>query len=612
MAEKEYFKKLDFIRIISCLLVLLYHLNIVKGGFLAVCTFFTLSGYLTCISVLGSKEFSIKAYYINKLKKMYFPLLIVVFVTLIVAKLNTNINWINLKPETNSVIWGYNNIWQLKANLDYFTRHNNSPFIHFWYISILMQFDIIFPIAFICFRKLNERLKKDISIIIVFLLNIITMVFFFYLGKTQDIMTVYYNTIARSFSIFFGVNLAILHYKYDIRFSIFFRKFNTLIFTLYLLVLIVLCMFVSGDSNYYAMYMILITIISYRLIDYSVLNNTKENRVIKILSKISYEVYLVQYPIIFFMQNVLISIYLKNAIIIVFVFIISSFLYWIINVKFTNKKIIIIRNFIFSLIIIIGSIILLLEKDNSAEMKELENLLDKNSQIIQEKNNNIDNLEIKNTDELIVDEINKENDLENNEKIEQISEKNNTDNIDQEDPKENFDAIDEAQIEEDIKNLKVVGVGDSILLGAINELYNTFPNGYFDGKISRTIKDSEEVLINLKNKDKLGNIVILNLANNGDYSEKRNKELMEILGAREIYWLNAVGADDSQFNERFMEFANDFPNIHIIEWEKITENHPEYFYVDGIHLKPSGEKAYAKAIYEAIYNDYLESLKTNK
>ena len=71
MAEKEYFKKLDFIRIISCLLVLLYHLNIVKGGFLAVCTFFTLSGYLTCISVLGSKEFSIKAYYINKLKKMY-------------------------------------------------------------------------------------------------------------------------------------------------------------------------------------------------------------------------------------------------------------------------------------------------------------------------------------------------------------------------------------------------------------------------------------------------------------------------------------------------------------------------------------------------------------
>lgn len=41
--EKEYYKRLDYLRIISCIMVLLYHLNILKGGFLAVCTFFALS-----------------------------------------------------------------------------------------------------------------------------------------------------------------------------------------------------------------------------------------------------------------------------------------------------------------------------------------------------------------------------------------------------------------------------------------------------------------------------------------------------------------------------------------------------------------------------------------
>jgi len=41
-SEKKYYMKLNIVRDISCILVLLYHLNLVKGGFLAVCTFFTL------------------------------------------------------------------------------------------------------------------------------------------------------------------------------------------------------------------------------------------------------------------------------------------------------------------------------------------------------------------------------------------------------------------------------------------------------------------------------------------------------------------------------------------------------------------------------------------
>ena len=56
--EKEYYKKLDIIRIISCILVLLYHLNILKGGFLAVCTFFVLSRiFMLYVSIKERKFF---------------------------------------------------------------------------------------------------------------------------------------------------------------------------------------------------------------------------------------------------------------------------------------------------------------------------------------------------------------------------------------------------------------------------------------------------------------------------------------------------------------------------------------------------------------------------
>ena len=37
--NKKYFKYLDIIRLFSCISIFLYHLGILKGGYLAVCTF---------------------------------------------------------------------------------------------------------------------------------------------------------------------------------------------------------------------------------------------------------------------------------------------------------------------------------------------------------------------------------------------------------------------------------------------------------------------------------------------------------------------------------------------------------------------------------------------
>ena len=93
-------------------MVLLYHLNILKGGFLAVCTFFTLTGYLSCLSALKNDNFSIKKYYKNRISKIYIPLIAVVFITIILVKIIPGIKWLTLRPESLSVFLGYNNFWQ--------------------------------------------------------------------------------------------------------------------------------------------------------------------------------------------------------------------------------------------------------------------------------------------------------------------------------------------------------------------------------------------------------------------------------------------------------------------------------------------------------------------
>ena len=404
------------------------------------------------------------------------------------------------------------------------------------------------------------------------------------MSKSQDIMHVYYDTFARSFSFIWGILLAILHYKYNFKIAKPLHQFKKVLFAIYSIALILLSVFVSADSNEFAFFMILATFVSIRLIEYATMEgqtNKKTNKLVKYLSNCSYEIYLVQYPIIYITQSSLINSSFKTLIIISLTLIISIIINNILNKKYKNNILDILKTIVISSVIVWGEITLITEKDHSQEMNELENKLNENQQLIEQKN----------------------------------SEYLATSSQDNEELKKKLESIQnqEEYTAELVKNLPVVGVGDSVLLGAIDELYEQFPNGYFNGKVSRTIKQGKELLLDLKSQGKLGNTLILVLANNGDYSTRVNKDFIESLEGREIYWVDAVGADDPEFNERFREFAKDYPNIHIVEWEKASKGHPEYFYADGIHTKGDGLKAYVNTIYQAIYENYLkENLKNKK
>ena len=598
MAKKQYYKRLDIIRNVSCIMVLLYHLNILPGGFLAVCTFFTLSGYLTCMSALKKEKFSIKSYYINRIKTLYLPLLIVVFLTIIFSKLIPNIIWLNLKKETLSVIFGYNNFWQLKVNQDYFTKNLNSPFIHLWYISILMQFELIFPLIFSLFKKYRGKNKENIIAIAIIAVTIVTTVFFIHMSSTKDIMVVYYNTFSRIFSIFFGILLALIQFEYGTKLPRFLKTNNSFIYTMYMIIFILLSIFVSAQSKYFALFMILVTLISARMIKYSTIqiNTKKSNRITKFFANISYEIYLVQYPIIYFMQNLPLNRLGKIFLLIILTIISAIIVHILLNFRTKNKTLKAIKKLILGIIIIAGVFLVITEKDHTAEMKELEEVLNENTDVIEQKNE--DFINNKNIQENAIVETKPETAVTETKQETAITETNPESKIKEE------TQIDNNKTAEKVGNLPVVGIGDSVLLGAIKELYKKFPNGYFDGKVSRNLSAGETILKDLKNKGKLTNIVILSLANNGEYSTKKNKQLMEIIGDRELYWVNAVGADDPTFNEKFREFAKDYSNIHIVEWDEVSKNHPEYFYADGIHPKGTGVKKYAEIIYNAVFQDY--------
>lgn len=583
---KKNYKDIHVIRLFACLAILLYHFQIIKGGYLAVCVFFVLSSYLSCLSAFKKEKFSIKSYYVNRFLKIYVPLVLVVFITIATVSLVSNITWMNLKPETTSVLFGYNNFWQLIANLDYFKGHIQSPFIHFWYISILLQFDIVFPFLFLLLRKIGNQFQKIIPSIITFLGAIGGTIYFIIMNQ-EHMMSTYYHTFTRLFSLLFGLSLGFTHTYYKTFIPKFLKEKTRekMILYLYLFLLCVLFLFVDSNSIYYVPSMILVTLITCRFLDYATIveneNSSKFQSIIETFSKISYEIYLFQYPVIFIFQSINIPELYKIPIMSICILLLSFLLHFTVSIK--TKKFQFLRYITISIVLCIslyGGYQYWNSKNYTKEMKQLEKQLSKNETIvIQKQEEYLKHLKQEESNWMTVLK-----ELETNEN----------------------------EIQTLVTQLPVVGIGDSVMLGAVLNLYETFPNGYFDAKISRTAWVVKGILQDLKKKNMLGETIIINLGANGDCSLSCKQEIMQECENRDVFWVNVTNDENVHINKKLLTFSNDYQNLHIIDWNAISTGHPEYFFADGIHLTEVGKKEYSSTIYNAIYQVYLEKYNIKK
>lgn len=575
--KKKYFVYLDIIRVLSLIVVLLFHMNILKGGYLAVCSFFVLSGYLAVVT-FNNKEPSLKEYYINKIKKIYLPLLVVVFTTIAISSI-LHLDWINLKAETRSVILAYNNYWQLNANLDYFVRNVTSPFTHLWFIAITLQFELLFPFIYKLLNKIKEKTNKNIIYILLGIISLLSIVIFTYKILNNNLMSAYYGTFSRSYSLILGIILGFIHLnqKDDKKINI---KDNTIRFYSCIILLVLLFIFIDFKSFLFTPTMIITTLLTLQCINSGIkLDDSKLTNYIKPISKISYEIYLVQYPIIYFFQLLKLNIFISIPLTIITIIILSI----ILHIVFDNKKNKYLRlsiGLIFMGLSIYGCFNYVIAKDNTKDQKKLQNDLLENSRLIEKKQKEFA-LKMKSDQENYNNLL---NDLENSEK----------------------------NLGEVVTNMKIVGIGDSIMELAIKNLYGVFPNGYFDAVENRTEHQAKSIIEDLKNQGLLGDVLLLNIGTNGSCLGQCKEELMDIIGDRKVYWLNATNPDYDTFNPSLYDIAEKHSNIKIIDWVSVANEHPEYLIYDKVHPTVTGCRIYAETIYNAIYDDTLKDLQAKK
>jgi hypothetical protein len=154
----------------------------------------------------------------------------------------------------------------------------------------------------------------------------------------------------------------------------------------------------------------------------------------------------------------------------------------------------------------------------------------------------------------------------------------------------------ETQISNPSEGLWVAG--DSVILGIRHELSGRREVGLINAHVGRQAPELIEVL----NKDKArmaGAPVIVNMGNNNKLKESEVVSIFDAIKDQpQIIVVNTAvprGWKDEN-NSLISQVAARYQNVTIVNWNKISEGHPEYFAPDGVHLVPAGIAVYVDAI----------------
>ena len=581
------------LRVLCCAAVLLYHAGILRGGFFAVCTFFVISAYLGVRSAFRQERFNILKHYLKRLQHIYVPLLVVTLITVGVVSLLPQVNWLNLKPETTSVLLGYNNFWQIAASQDYFARHADSPFIHFWYIAILLQFELIFPIVFVILKFIGEKISRLLACLMPLAVCAASYVFFWRLIAEGRITEAYYHSMARAFAPFLGVALGFAEQYCG---PLVPRKLrggpaSVWIFAVYLAVFAFINVYFDSNSEFLALLFLAVTLISARLVSHACAGSPgrhekpSEHRALSFIADASYEIYLVQYPLIFLGSELLSGALNDTALkagVIVSTLAAAFLLHFGLFFKKGRKP----GGLKIAMLVVLllaaagGGYYYSVAEDHTQELAELERRLEENAREMEARQ--------KAMAEQSRSEENKWAEL-----------------------LESFDGGEERVLQA-VREMPVACIGDSVMLGALDDLMAAFPNGWFDAQKSRTAWVLQEVINRMDRSGIPHGTVVVNFGANGDSPFRVKERAMDMLEGCRVYWLTNTNPRMRGANASIYELAEEYENLTVIDWQSMSEGHPEYFFADGLHLTAEGRKAFADAIFEAISKPYLEDWRQKK
>jgi peptidoglycan/LPS O-acetylase OafA/YrhL len=576
----QHIPAIDGLRAVAVAAVIFYHLGFtwIPGGFLGVDLFFVISGYVITRLLLDSIERSggldLRGFYKARARRLLPPMIFMIVLTGFYISIWAQDSVKRFLTDVPFALSGTINWWLVVNEQDYFEAIGRPPLLqHTWSLAVESQFYLIWPVILLLVLK---RFGKKVIPLAALLIALISASLLFYvslqLDASSDVSHIYFGTDTHSVGLFLGSALAVSWIPQNFKDEVSARAQNFIDFIGVFGLVGILATFLLIDESSPTAYKIafpLAAIFGVAIITSIVHPASRfapilQNRVLLWVGERSYAIYLWHW-VIFQISRPRVDIDGEDwALIAVRILIVLALAdislklvelpirsgaveYWFKGMKYRTA---VIRKKQKVLVISSISIVLL-------------------------------SLSILST-----------NAISSSNRVAQALEESLT----------AVPSINETETALINPSQAIWLTGDSVILGIRSALSEIQPIIIVNARVGRQAPELLEEMA--KDVEKAsGATIVMNLGNNDLLSRDTVREIFTLVQAspRVVVVNTAVPRPYRDSNNQLVnEVAQEFSNVRVVDWNSISQDHPEYFAPDGVHLVPTGVSAYVLAIDEAL------------
>jgi peptidoglycan/LPS O-acetylase OafA/YrhL len=576
----QHIPAIDGLRAVAVAAVIFYHLGFtwIPGGFLGVDLFFVISGYVITRLLLDSIERSggldLRGFYKARARRLLPPMIFMIVLTGFYISIWAQDSVKRFLTDVPFALSGTINWWLVVNEQDYFEAIGRPPLLqHTWSLAVESQFYLIWPVILLLVLK---RFGKKVIPLAALLIALISASLLFYvslqLDASSDVSHIYFGTDTHSVGLFLGSALAVSWIPQNFKDEVSARAQNFIDFIGVFGLVGILATFLLIDESSPTAYKIafpLAAIFGVAIITSIVHPASRfapilQNRVLLWVGERSYAIYLWHW-VIFQISRPRVDIDGEDwALIAVRILIVLALAdislklvelpirsgaveYWFKGMKYRTA---VIRKKQKVLVISSISIVLL-------------------------------SLSILST-----------NAISSSNRVAQALEESLT----------AAPSINETETALINPSQAIWLTGDSVILGIRSALSEIQPIIIVNARVGRQAPELLEEMA--KDVEKAsGATIVMNLGNNDLLSRDTVREIFTLVQAspRVVVVNTAVPRPYRDSNNQLVnEVAQEFSNVRVVDWNSISQDHPEYFAPDGVHLVPTGVSAYVLAIDEAL------------
>lgn len=646
--SKRYLTGIDGLRALSVLAVIAYHLSMsgADGGFIGVGIFFVISGYLITDQIITQwerhRKLNILNFWVRRIRRLVPAMVVMMLVVAIWLLFIDPSRLIELKGAFLSSIFYYNNWYLIFHNVSYFESFGPpSPIGHLWSLAIEGQFYMLWPIIFITVMKIARQKRRLIAwIMTCALISAFAMALIYAPGT--DPSRVYYGTDTRVFALLIGAALAVAwpSQKLNERISPPARNMLDLVGLIGLILLLVFFNQVSEYDDllyrggFFVISIITAVVIAVLAHPASRLGTIMGCKPLRWIGERSYSLYIWHFPVIILSTpnvdtdgvNIL-----RLLIQLGVSFLLAALSYKYVeepirrgNLKelwknrHSNGRLRLRPGVLIAMIAVVlvpiacKGYLLNAVSDTSASQspgtKQEQQLNDIGIKGDSVGQNDSDLAATPQPSELPLTQESKDSDKKDAGAVKTTPsptpEANKPDAVKAELNVKKTDTEAKKPVAAGTRSGEgITAIGDSVILDAKPYLEKELPGINIQGKIGRQMIKAQEVVDQLKAENRLGKQVIIELGTNGPFNSKQLGNLLDSLSdVEQVVLVNTRVPErwQNSVNSTLSRVYKDYSNTTLVDWYSASEGKDNWFYHDGVHLKPDGSEFYANMLLKAL------------